>query len=138
MNYGTRADGTEKGLGFFGELQRPDGSVSTELSIGVNLNGRETEIPLLVPTLTREELDYLLQGGEPTRALVDKAVQFAQERAKAGKDFFAGEGEQVSPPPSSEEGFRRGFDRINGQRVPNQTPVPNTTHMPPPIFGVRG
>lgn len=50
----------EKGLGYFGKLKRPDGNVSTELSIGVNIDGKEIEIPSLVPTLTQEEIDYLL------------------------------------------------------------------------------
>ena len=55
-----RADGTPKGEGYFGKLKRPDGDVSTELSIGVNLGGKETEIPTLVPTLSEEEKNYLL------------------------------------------------------------------------------
>ncbi|KKN03162.1 hypothetical protein LCGC14_1110370, partial [marine sediment metagenome] len=54
-DYGQRADGTQKGTGFFGELQLPDGGVATEYSVGVQLKskgGKETEIPSLVPTLT--------------------------------------------------------------------------------------
>jgi len=47
----------EKGLGYFGKLKRPDGRVSTELSIGLTgpeFNWKETEVPSLVPTLTKE------------------------------------------------------------------------------------
>jgi hypothetical protein len=133
-DYGKRADGSPKGLGFFGELKRPDGYTSTELSIGVNMNGKETEIPLLVPTLTREEVDYLLRGGEPTPTLVDKAVGFAQQRMKAGKPFFADDGEQVPLPANPEDDFRQGFGRINGRRVPN----PNPSTIEPTGGVVRG
>lgn len=91
--YGTRADGTQKGRGFLGELKRPDGGVSTEISVGVNIGGKETEIPTLVPTLTRSEIDYLLSGGRPTEAIVDKAVKHAKERMAMGKSPFASESE---------------------------------------------
>lgn len=78
-SYGKRADNTEKG-GYFGELKRPDGDVSTELSIGVDYGSGEKEIPTLVPTLTKEEVDHLLSGGEPTDAITRKAVEFAVQR----------------------------------------------------------
>ena len=91
--YGSRADGTQKGRGFLGELKRPDGGVSTEISVGVNIGGKETEIPTLVPTLTRSEIDYLLSGGRPTDAIVDKAVKHAKERMAMGKSPFASESE---------------------------------------------
>lgn len=94
--YGNRVDGTPKGKGYFGELQRPDGSISTEISIGVNIDGKETEIPSLVPTLTDDEKKYLLSGEKPTPAIIEKAVKFAHERIKSGKSPFAGNGEQAS------------------------------------------
>ena len=98
-----RADGTEKGLGFFGELQRPDGNVSTELSIGVGFDGQETEIPTLVPTLTRTEVDSLLAGGEITEEITQKAIKHAQSRFKQGKGAFAEEGEQIGTPKQDDE-----------------------------------
>ncbi len=60
MDYGNRPDGSAKGMGFFGELKRPDGDVSTEISVGVGMDGKEMDIPLIVPTLTKKELNYLL------------------------------------------------------------------------------
>ncbi len=85
-----RADGTQKGRGYFGVLKRPDGYISTELSIGpVNLGGKETEIPSLVPTLSQDEIDYLLKGGEPTQAIIGKAVEHAKQRIAEGKSPFA-------------------------------------------------
>jgi len=81
----------KKGLGYFGPLQRPDGKVSTELSIGVNIDGQEMEIPSLVPTLTQDEVNYLLSGKEPTKEIVDKAVDHAKRRLNEGKSPFADE-----------------------------------------------
>jgi predicted transcriptional regulator len=91
--YGNRADGTPKGKGFLGELKRPDGKVSTELSIGVTMDGKETEIPALVPTLTKKEIDSLLSGEKPSKTIIDKAVSHAKERIKQGKSPFAQAGE---------------------------------------------
>ena len=91
-----RADGTSKGLGFFGPLTRPDGRVSTELSIGVSFDGREAQIPLLVPTLTRIEIQRLLSGAKASPSVVDKAVKFYQARRAAGQPAFAQPGEQLS------------------------------------------
>lgn len=88
--YGTREDGTFKGPGFMGELKRPDGDVSTELSIGVEIGGKEVEIPMLVPTLTKKEVDHLLSDGEPTEAIIDKAVEHAKKRLEQGKSPFYG------------------------------------------------
>ena len=96
QGYGNRLDGTKKGLGFLGELKRPDGAVSTELSIGVNFDGKEREIPALVPTLTKQEVDYLLNGGKPTKEIVRKAVEHARGRISSGKSPFAENGEQAS------------------------------------------
>lgn len=93
-SYGERADGTPKGKGYFGELKRPDGNVSTEISIGVQLGGKETEIPALVPTLSRQEVNYLLAGNKPTPEIVQKAVDHAKSRMAEGKSPFADDGEQ--------------------------------------------
>jgi hypothetical protein len=88
-DFGTRQDGSKKGKGFLGELKRPDGKVSTELSIGVNFDGKEQDIPMLVPTLTKQEIDYLLNDGKPTDAVVKKAVEHARKRVKEGKPVFS-------------------------------------------------
>jgi hypothetical protein len=88
----------DKGLGFFGKLKRPDGFVSTELSIGVNLEGKEIEIPTLVPTLTITEINWLLKGNKPTKRIVDKSVAHALMRRKFGKSPFADLGEQLPLP----------------------------------------
>lgn len=117
--FGQRADGTNKGTGFLGVLKRPDGAVSTEISIGVNLGGKEVEIPTLVPTLSQDEVNYLLGGGRPTPAIVNKAVSFARQRIAQGKSPFAqlGEGSQTGGatgswgPPAAPAGWS--IQRVN-------------------------
>lgn len=110
--YGKRADGSMKGRGYFGELRRPDGAVSTEISIGVNLDNQEREIPVLVPTLSRGEIDRLLAGDAPDDAMVKKAVDHARSRIAAGKNPFAGQDDvPVGIPPETErEVFSRAWE----------------------------
>jgi hypothetical protein len=87
-----RADGSRKGYGFLGVLKRPDGRVSSEISVGVDIGGKETEIPTLVPTLTRGEVDQLLSlkdGERIPRPIIDKAIEFAQQRISRGLSVFA-------------------------------------------------
>ena len=80
----------QKGQGFLGPLKRPDGRVSTELSVGVNIDGREMEIPSIVPTLSPEELNYLLSSGSPAwttpigESILQKAVAHAKRRLGVG------------------------------------------------------
>lgn len=107
MDYGNRPDGTKKGTGYFGVIKRPDGNVMSEISIGVGLNGKETLVPLIVPTLTRQEMDYLLKADPQSKtfmskipsAIIDKAVDHAVMRIKEGKSPFIGEGEKPVPLP---------------------------------------
>jgi len=99
--FGNRADGTAKGNGFLGPMMRPDGKVSTEISIGVNIDGQEVEIPTMVPGLTPDELDFLLTtppGGDERMpgSIVQKAVEHARRRIALGQSPFAQPGE--SPP----------------------------------------
>lgn len=94
--YGQRGDGTNKGRGYFGPLSRKDGAISTELSIGTNIDGKEQEIPLLVPTLTQDEIGTVLNSKSPKdipRGIIQKAQDHASMRIKSGKSPFAGMGE---------------------------------------------
>lgn len=89
-----RADGSDKGFGHLGLLRRADGGVSSEISIGVEINGKEVEIPTMVPTLTRSEVETLLNSKDidPNKipdSIVNKAVAFAQQRIAQGKSPFA-------------------------------------------------
>ena len=110
--YGLRPDGTPKGQGWLGPLPMTDGSgkTATELTIGVD----DEDIPLLVPTLTQEEIDHLLSGGSPTREIVDKAVGFAHERRQKGLSVYVdpiawGKGAPGSQNFSGEDRWRDTF-----------------------------
>jgi hypothetical protein len=103
-----RADGTLKGLGFLGPLKRPDGGISSEITEGVEFDGKETDVPLMVPTLARHEVGYLLstpvdkiRETDPAlyKSILDKAVKHATMRIKSGKSIFAEEGESPKTPP---------------------------------------
>lgn len=96
-DFGLRRDGTKKGNGFLGPLKRPDGSVSSEISIGINIDGKEQDIPLLVPGLTKQEQDFLLNYDPQSEefktklpdSIVKKAVSHARKRLALGKSVFA-------------------------------------------------
>lgn len=92
-NYGNRPDGTAKGKGYLGPLAMKDGSnkVATEISIGVNFDGKETQIPSLVPTLSEEQKNYLLSGGSPNDRpdIVQKAVEHAKSRLQSGQSVYS-------------------------------------------------
>lgn len=102
-----RADGSTKGMGWLGLRQRPDGGVSSEISVGVTINGKEQEIPLMVPGLTKPEVDYLMthdpdQEKNPNflkdmpPSILEKATAFAKQRIADGKSPFRGDGETTT------------------------------------------
>jgi polyhydroxyalkanoate synthesis regulator phasin len=106
-SYGKRADGTIKGIGWLGPLKSKDGEVVTEYSIGVEFDGVEREIPLVVPTLTQQEVDFILNELVPARndkaksaelrksdtyqVIERKAIEHAKPLLESGRSpFFAG------------------------------------------------
>lgn len=99
---GKRPDGSAKGSGFLGLLKRPDGGVSSEISISTDVIGGK-DFPLLVPTLTRGEVDQILAVpvNDPKffqkipRSAIKKAEAFAKDRVAAGKSPFADESDNV-------------------------------------------
>jgi hypothetical protein len=98
-DYGMRHGGaSQKYTGWLGEKKRLDNpnEISTEISIGVSMGGKEVEIPLMVPTLDNKELKYLLSV-DPKRkdffekmpkSIINKAVTHADSRIKQGKSPF--------------------------------------------------
>ena len=96
--YGRREDGSFKGDGWLGplEITMPDGSrgTATEYSIGVNINGKDMDIPSLVPTLTPQEVemmkDDIVPNGKPVpKEITGKAVEFARSRIGKGQSVWA-------------------------------------------------
>ena len=73
--------------GELGDLPRPDGGISTELSVTVTderLNhGQPTNIPLLVQG--QQGVDALLGGADPTEWQMEFAINRAAERAAMGQ-----------------------------------------------------
>jgi len=95
-------DSTFKGKGYFGEIPTMDGSVMTEYSSAFDYGGKPISYPLIVPTLTADELNLLRLTGEVTPEIDKKAQQFALERLAQGKNPFASPTELRYPLP---EGF---------------------------------
>lgn len=92
-NYGKRNDGTKKNIGYYGQLVDARGNAATEYSVGVELDGKEVEIPTLVPGLSSKELNIMLSdiipnGKQPPRSIVDKAVRHARGRLSKGLSPF--------------------------------------------------
>jgi hypothetical protein len=98
--YGLRHSGEGlKGKGYFGPMAGRDGTV-TELSA----EDESGEFPLVVPTLTAEELELLLAGKDPTAEMMEKASSWAATRRKRGESPFASPTEVRMPRPKAEGG----------------------------------
>lgn len=95
-NAGNRPDGSKKGSGFLGVLKGANGNAMTEYSVGVQIDGKEMDVPTLVPTLSRAEVKTVLNlkdGEKLPEAIVQKAVDHAKDRIAQGKSVFAEDGE---------------------------------------------
>ena len=96
-DFGKREDGSKKGRGFLGVHKRVnDDKVSSEISVGLNLDGKETELPTMVPTLDPSEVVELLElkdGDRISDSIIKKSAEHARERIKQGKSTFASDEE---------------------------------------------
>lgn len=81
-----------KGKGFLGIIKGSDGKDMTEYTVGVNINGRKVDVPTLVPTLTREEVEKI-QNYQIDENIQKKARKHALDRLKQGRSIYADEGE---------------------------------------------
>lgn len=88
-----------KGSGYFGYLPASDG-YATEMS-AENEGG---EFPLLVPTLSKEEIEHLLAGNSATDEIFRKAVEHAERRKKEGKSPYADPTGLKHPVPKADGG----------------------------------
>ena len=111
--FGVRHSGDSvKGKGWLGAIPNKQGDISTELSAEMQINGKTIEYPLLVPTLTKEEVDYLVSGEPPTQELYDKAESWALSRIKKGKSPFIEQEEIRFPMPSESAKYAKGGDAM--------------------------
>lgn len=110
--YGLRPNGTPKGQGWLGPLPMNDGSDKVATEISIDVDGED--IPLIVPTLTQDELDYILSGNRPTREMVDKAAAFAEERRRQGFSVYADPiAQKLGPGSRNWKDETRSRDRFN-------------------------
>lgn len=89
-DYGMRHNPTDgkKYTGWKGIFKNKQGQSVTEYSMGFGIDGKEVDIPIIVPSTTRGEVEILLEGGEPTPAMIQKAIQHAKIRLDQGKSPF--------------------------------------------------
>jgi len=87
-----RNDGvTYKSNGWMGKHKTVSGKDMTEFSMGFNIQGEEMDIPLLVPGLTKKELNFLLTepaGQDIPKEIIDKAISHAFGQLKKGDSVF--------------------------------------------------
>ena len=107
------SQGTVKRKGYFGEIPTNNDSMMTEFSSAFEVGGRTVQYPLVVPTLTADELNLLRLTGEATPEIQKKAQEFALNRLSRGLDPFATTQELRYPLPQG----------LN--------PAPNTNQMQP-------
>ena len=96
-SYGKRPDGTEKGSGWLGELPVKGGGVATEYTMAsdaVKVDGKMIDFPTLVPTLTKSEVELMVNDVIPNRKeipepIIQKAIDHAKKRISEGKSVFA-------------------------------------------------
>ncbi len=115
LGYGERTDGTQKGTGWFGPIKLPDGSVMTELSTTIEVDGVSMDIPMITPLTTKEELDFLArvsqsefkklskEDKEMLREIEDKAYDWAMRRLKEERSPYIENGEKEKPLPKEDE-----------------------------------
>jgi hypothetical protein len=89
-----------KGLGYFGQIPTQDGSTMTEYSTSFDINGKNVSAPLVVPTLTPDELNILTSGQQPTEGIYQKAYNYAKDRINQGLDPFATGNDMRMPMPN--------------------------------------
>ena len=108
-----RADGSTKSAqGYLGAFPDKYGKMMTEQTIGVEIDGKEVQMPAIVPTTTPDEIELLGSGNvnwkSPRGQLIqDKAVANYRDRMSKGLNPYYQDGEgdvpsvQEVPKPAS-------------------------------------
>lgn len=97
-----RSDGSIKSAqGFLGPVKNNvEGGTMTEVSVGMEINGQEMEVPTMVPSLTKKEIETLanmkLEGNAKNipESIIMKAKQHALQRIEQGLNPFYQDGEK--------------------------------------------
>lgn len=95
-----RPDGSLKGDGFM-NFKSKNGNTISEASVGVNINGKEVDIPTVGPWLSKEEIEYIRNNDGQIGFdkigdnIVRKSYQNAKKRIDKGMSPFANFFEQA-------------------------------------------
>ena len=98
-----RADGSTKSAqGYLGAFPDKYGKMMTEQTIGVEIDGKEVQMPAIVPTTTPDEIELLGSGNvnwkSPRGQLIqDKAVANYRDRMSKGLNPYYQDGEGDVP-----------------------------------------
>lgn len=101
-----RKDGSKKSArGFLGPIKnKVSGGTMTEFATDMQYQGKSIDIPTMVPTLSKSEIEYMrnmkpgagwnLSKSQVERSIVNKARAHARKRLEAGKSPFYQDGEK--------------------------------------------
>lgn len=124
-----RADGSRKSSrGYLGpQTNKKTGQTMTEYTIGVQMDGKEVEIPSMVPGLTDKEVDAI-RSGEVLDSVAVKAKAHAEQRIAQGKSPFYQDLEEYTD-----------YESAMDQR-PSEVTVPQESEPVPEIdvYGLLG
>ena len=95
--YSARVDGSRRGRGYFGAVAVKGDVKCFATELPVTIGG--ILIPLIIPSLSRDELAHLVAGGDPTQPILRKAVDHAGARLGRGLSPFSGPREARVPLP---------------------------------------
>jgi hypothetical protein len=103
---------TPKGDGYMGAIPVPqDNAIATEQSA----SDEKGQYPLLVPTLSREEVDQVNSGQEVPQSVVEKATAYRNMRESQGQSPFADRVSLKVPVGAADQLYQEG-------QVPQVTP----------------
>ena len=106
-----------KGRGYMGAIPTSVGKLMTELSSSFELDGQTIQHPLVVPTLSPQEIELLRMGGEPTPEIYNKAQQFALGRIQQGLSPFATPQDLRMPVPEASPTYSDPFANTIGSSI---------------------
>ncbi len=102
---GARFDNPDqpKAEGFYGRVPLPNGGFATEYSVSQDINGKNVEMPSLVPGLTKEEIESIKTSastGSPLpQSVYNKSREHAVMRTNNNQSPFWGIPEAYTPMP---------------------------------------
>ena len=106
-----------KSRGYMGVIPTSLGEPMTELSSSFEMDGQTIQHPLVVPTLSAQEIELLRMGGQPTPEIYQKAQQFALGRIQQGLSPFATPQDLQMPVPETPPTYSDPFGNTIGSSI---------------------